>query len=246
MFHHHYYDVIARVKCSLSRSDGDSNRFITSWWFIPHINHTHPLKWATDHQWHDFGKRHGINWSRSTQGPPDCQDVPWAHSSRPCHTPFSTNMRIHVGPRPNHATSFTVERYFIRPAKYETCVQYDKRDEQRSVLNRHRRNHYSPKPYKTPPGLHLSINTWLFFMITIIANHNQVSTYISQVTGNHLTSIGLSMAKQYFRSWTKIGFQAYLWDKEKVYMQQVFSLNSYNLMQQYIYNIYIYSIAFIK
>jgi hypothetical protein len=57
---------------------------------------------------------------------------------------------------------------------------------------------------------------------TIIANHNQVSTYISQVTGNHPTSTSLSMAKQYFWSQTKIGFEAYLWDKEKVYMQQVF------------------------
>jgi hypothetical protein len=42
MFHHFYYDVVARVKCSLSRSDGDSNWFLTSWWFIPHTNHASP------------------------------------------------------------------------------------------------------------------------------------------------------------------------------------------------------------
>jgi hypothetical protein len=101
-------------------------------------------------------------------------------------------------PARNSVTSFAVERYFIRPAKYEACVQHDKRDEQQSVLNRHRRNHYSPKPYKTLPGLHLSINTWLLSMITIITNNNQISTYISQVTGNHPTSTGLSMAKQLF------------------------------------------------
>jgi hypothetical protein len=103
-------------------------------------------------------------------------------------------------PARNSVTSFAVERYFIRSAKCEACVQHDKRDEQRSVLNRHRRNHYSPKPYKTPPDLRLSINTWLLSMITIIANQNQVSIYISQVIGNHPTSTGLSMAKQYFRS----------------------------------------------
>jgi hypothetical protein len=57
MFHHHYYNAITRVKCSLSRSDGDSNRFLTSWWFIPHTNHTHLLKWSTSHQWH-FPGRH--------------------------------------------------------------------------------------------------------------------------------------------------------------------------------------------
>jgi hypothetical protein len=138
VFHHHYYDVVTRVKCSLSRSDGDSNRFLTSWWFIPHTNHTHPLKWATDHQWHYLGKYRRTNWSRSTQGPPDSQDALWAHSSRFRHTPCSTNTRVRVNPGPNNAISFAVERYFIRPAKYEACIQHDKRDEQRSVLNRHR------------------------------------------------------------------------------------------------------------
>jgi hypothetical protein len=37
-----------------------------------------------------------------------------------------------------------------------------------------------------------------FPMITIIANHNPVSTYNAQVIGNHLTPTGLSMAKQLF------------------------------------------------
>jgi hypothetical protein len=115
--------------------------------------------------------------------------------------PFHTSLPTRVYPGSKSVTSFAVERYFIRPAKCEACVQHDKRDEQRSVLNWHRRNHYSPKPYKTPPGLRLSINTWLLFMITITANHNPVSTYNSQVTGNHPTSTGLSMAKQFTRSW---------------------------------------------
>jgi hypothetical protein len=137
---------------------------------------------------------------RTTQEPPDSQDARWAHYSRPRLIPFSTSLPAQVYPGPNSVTSFAVERYFIRPAKYEACVQHDKRDEQRSVLNRHRQNHYSPKPYKTPSSLHLSINTWLFSMITIIANYNQVSIYILQVTGNHPTSTGLTMAKQYFRS----------------------------------------------
>jgi hypothetical protein len=135
---------------------------------------------------------------RTTQGPPDCQDAPWAHPSCPRHTPFSTSLPIRVYPGSNSVTSFAVERYFIRLAKCEACIEHDKRDEQRSVLNRHRRNHYSPKPYKIPLGLPLFIIIWLLSMITIIANHNQVFTYISQVSGNHLTSTGLSKAKQLF------------------------------------------------
>jgi hypothetical protein len=106
--------------------------------FSSHKPHS-PIKWATNHQWQDSGKRRGINWGYSTQGPPDCQDAPWAHSSRPRTIPFSTSTCTHVGPSPNHVTRFTVERYFIWAAKCEACVQHDKRDEQRSVLNRHRR-----------------------------------------------------------------------------------------------------------
>jgi hypothetical protein len=157
-----------------------------------------PHQGRLGHQWHFPSSRRITVMDRTTQGPPDCQDAPWAHSSCPCHTPSAPVYQSEFIPAQNSITSFTVKKYFIRPAKCEACVQHDKRDEQRSVLNWHRRNHYSLKPYKTPPGLRLSINTWLFSMTTIIANHNPVSTYNSQVTGNHLTSTGRSMAKQLF------------------------------------------------
>ena len=49
-----------------------------------------------------------------------------------------------------------------------------------------------------PSDLRLFIITWLFSMIANIANRALVSTYISQVKGNHLTSIGLSIAKHIF------------------------------------------------
>ena len=47
VFHSPYYEDEAHVKCSLSRSDGDSNRFLTRWRVIPHTNHTH---WSSDPQ----------------------------------------------------------------------------------------------------------------------------------------------------------------------------------------------------
>jgi hypothetical protein len=153
VFHHHYYDAVTRVKCSLPRSDGDLNRFLTSWWFIPHINHTHPLKWATSHQWHFPGKRRGLTiMDRTTQGPPDSQDTPWAHSLCPRHTPFSMSLPIQVYPNTNSVTSFVIERYFIQPTKCEACVQHDKRDKQQSVLNRHRQETNSTQnPVRLPP-----------------------------------------------------------------------------------------------
>ena len=50
VFHQYYYDEVTQVKCSLSRSDSDSNRFLTSWWFIPYTNLTYPLKWGIGHR----------------------------------------------------------------------------------------------------------------------------------------------------------------------------------------------------
>jgi len=45
VFHSPYYEDRAHVKCSLSKSDGDLNRFLTSWRVIPHTNHTH---WSSE------------------------------------------------------------------------------------------------------------------------------------------------------------------------------------------------------
>jgi hypothetical protein len=81
-----------------------------------------PHQGRLDHQWH-FPSSRGITViDRTTQGPPDCQDAPWAHSSHPHHTPFSTSLPIRVYPNSNSVTSFAVERYFIRSAKCEACV----------------------------------------------------------------------------------------------------------------------------
>ena len=50
VFRSPYYEDEAHVKCSLSRSDGDSIRFLTSWWvYSPHKPHS-LIKWATDHR----------------------------------------------------------------------------------------------------------------------------------------------------------------------------------------------------
>jgi len=50
VFHSPYYEDRAHIKCSLSRSDGDSNRFLTSWRvYSPHKPHS-LIKWATDHR----------------------------------------------------------------------------------------------------------------------------------------------------------------------------------------------------
>jgi hypothetical protein len=46
-YHCSYYDEISQVKCSLSRSDGNLNRLLTSWRGIPNTNHTHSTSWDT-------------------------------------------------------------------------------------------------------------------------------------------------------------------------------------------------------
>jgi hypothetical protein len=125
-----------------------------------------PIKWATNHQWHFPVKRRGVTiMDRTTQGPPDCQDAPWAHYSRPRLTSFVTSLPIRVYLGPKSVTSFAVEWYFIRLAKCEACVQHEKRDKQRSVLNWHRqKTNSTPEPCLVASNSSVRspiINTWL-------------------------------------------------------------------------------------
>ena len=66
-----------------------------------------------------------------------------------------------------------------------------------TVLTRHRRIHMSQPTHRLRPAS-IYITPWFFSMTANIANRALVSTYISQVIGNHLTSTGLSMAKHVF------------------------------------------------
>jgi hypothetical protein len=204
VFHNHYYDDVAQVKCSLSRSDDDSNRFLISWWFILHTNHTHPLNWATGHQWHYFGKVAG---SIGTTVPRGCStarnqlQLSLASSSRPhCHPLYNSNT-VRCDQLPAwivswlHGWNDLSFQLNVGHAFNMTWGTYNG-----TVLNRHRRNHYSPKPYKTPSGLYLSINTWSFLWNHHITKSNQTTTYSSQVTGYHPTSTSLSRAKHLTRT----------------------------------------------
>ena len=65
------------------------------------------------------------------------------------------------------------------------------------VLNRHRQNHMSQPMHRLRPTSSY-ITPWFLSTIANIANRASVTTYISQVTGNHPTSTGLSIAKHTF------------------------------------------------
>ena len=126
-----------------------------------------PRQGRLDHQWHFPSSRGMTVMDRTTQGPPDCQDTPWAHSSRPRHAPFITSLPIQVYLSSNSVTSFTVERYFIRPAKCEACVQHDKRDEQRSVLNRRRwKTNCTPEPCLAASNFFRPVSNYSSHMVT--------------------------------------------------------------------------------
>ena len=74
-----------------------------------------------------------------------------------------------------------------------------------SVLNRHKRGQIGTKTY-IPCCFSITIPLGLLFIhqhmvistLAIIANRDQISTYILQVTRNHLTSTELSKAKHIF------------------------------------------------
>ena len=129
MFHSPYYEDEAHVKCSLSRSDGDSNRFLTSSRGIPHTNHTH---WSSELQitvlQDQFAGSAGTD---STRGP--FRRPRYARYTKVAcralvvllnHQQYSA----YIGPIPglNSAQASRSER-LILPAKCEACVQHDKR-----------------------------------------------------------------------------------------------------------------------
>ena len=134
VFHKHYYDDEAQVKCSLSRSDGDSNRFLTCWRvYSPHKPHS-LIKWATDHR---------IALSRTNsrvwQAPPVPRTVPATEVSKVyqgcAHRADSLVVLLnhhqysaYIGPipGPDSAQASRSER-LILPAMCGACVQHDKR-----------------------------------------------------------------------------------------------------------------------
>jgi hypothetical protein len=126
VFHKHYYDEVAQVKCSLFRSDGDSNRFLISWWFLPHINHTHPLKWVIGHQINYSGQVAG---STGTTVPRGRLTASWPYHRAHVATRYQRQYSVlWLTPGPN---SFLASRseWLILPVKHGACVQHDSRDD---------------------------------------------------------------------------------------------------------------------
>ena len=97
------------------------------------------------------------------------------------------------------------------------------------VLKWHKWDHISQPTHK----LHMAssyITPWFFSTIANIVNRAPVSTYISQVIGNHPTSTELSMAKHIFNP-RPIPVKGVI-SGQGMYMHQVVPFNSYNLMNQ--------------
>jgi hypothetical protein len=113
VFHKHYYDDVAQVKCSLSRSDGDSNRLLTSWCFIRYTNHTHSLS-----ELHVTNDTISIkSWDQQEPPYPGAVRLPEIRPILPLGSlfaPLPSPIQIQYGalsgsiPGPNRVTSFAV------------------------------------------------------------------------------------------------------------------------------------------
>ena len=130
VFHKHYYEDGAQVKCSLSRSDDDSNRFLTSWRvYSPHKPHS-LIKWATDHR-----VALSRTNSRVRQAPPVPEDrsgdrgiqvIPRLLALVVLLNHHQYSAYIGPTPSPDSGQASRSER-LILPAKCGACVQHDKR-----------------------------------------------------------------------------------------------------------------------
>ena len=131
VFHRPYYQDRAHVKCSLSRSDGDSNRFLTSWrLYSPHKPHS-LIKRATGHRVALSRTNSRVRQAppvpedrsgdRGIQGIPRLRAAPSSFSSTITNTAHGGSI-----PGPDSAQASRSER-LILPAKCGACVQHDKR-----------------------------------------------------------------------------------------------------------------------
>ena len=132
MFHKHYYEDGAQVKCSLSRSDGDSNRFLTSWRFYsPHKPHS-PAKVSYRSPYDTVQDQFaGSTGTARTRGPFRRPRYPrYAKVARRAlvvllnHHQYSA----YIGPNPGpDSVQASRSERLILPAKCGACVQHDKR-----------------------------------------------------------------------------------------------------------------------
>jgi hypothetical protein len=137
---------------------------------------------------------------RTTQGPPDCQDAPWAHSSRPrtppstpvCQPEFIPAQKVSLASRSKGTLSgqLNVRHAFNMTRGTSNDRSLTDTDGITIVQN----------PIRLRPVSVYSTTLGYLSKFTNTANHSQVFTYNSQVTGNHPTSTDLSMAKRITRS----------------------------------------------
>jgi len=131
VFHSPYYEDRAHVKCSLSRSDGDSNQFLTSSRVIPPHKPHSLIKWATDH--HITLSR---TKSRVRQAPPIPKDrfgdrgIQGIPRLRAAPSSFSSSISntAHGDSTPSlDSVQASQSERLILPAKCGACVQHDRR-----------------------------------------------------------------------------------------------------------------------
>jgi len=132
VFHSPYYEDEAQVKCPLSRSDDDSNRFLTSWRvYSPHKSHS-LIKWAIGHR---------IGLSRTNSRVRHAPPVPEDHSGTKLYPRYTQVARralvvllnhhqysAYIGPiLGSDSAQASRSEQLILPAKCGACVQHDKR-----------------------------------------------------------------------------------------------------------------------
>jgi hypothetical protein len=195
VFHRPYYQDRAHVKCSLSRSDGDTNRFLTSWRACsPHKPHS-LIKWATDHRITLYRTNSRVRQAplvpedrfvdRGIQGIPRLHTAPSSFSSKITNTTrTSSRFLAQIVLRLHGRNDLSFQLSVGMRSTWQEGRQW-------SVLNRHRQGHYGQLHHKTLTGLKF-IPTLGYFSQQHWPLIIEVSTYISQVTRNHLISTVLS------------------------------------------------------
>ena len=168
----------------------------TSWEFIPNTNLGLPASIALGHLWYNLGTHFTGSYHAAQSGTTSCQDV----QDYPTLGLTSGSLQgAHNRTRPdlNWATQLRGRNNLSSQLNDRHAFNIVRSANNGTVLNRHRWNHMSQPTHRLRLASSF-ITQWFYSTIANVANRASVSTYISQVIGNHPTSTGLSRAKHIF------------------------------------------------
>jgi hypothetical protein len=195
IFHNTITTILGLAKFLTVRKRRRFELISTSWKFILNTNPGLPATVALGHLWYNSGPYFVGSSSAAQSGTTNCQDdqdYPALRLTSGFPHIFTTIQSAHfywMGSALSWATQLRNRNELSGQLSERHAFNLVRNANNGTVLNQHRQNHMSQPTHRLRPAS-IYITLWLYSTIANIANRISVSTYISQVIGNHPTKHG--------------------------------------------------------